>query len=175
MSDLVPIERIENRIYLIRGQKVILDRDLAELYGVKTFVLNQAVKRNRERFPEDFMFSLTREEILSISQFVISSSGRPDDTLKFAKNVNAFTEQGIAMLSGVLHSKRAILVNIAIMRAFIRLRQILSTHKELAQKLSELETRVEKHDSAIMAIFEAIRRLMVPAEEPGKKIGFLQP
>ena len=167
MSDLVPIERIESKIYLIRGQKVMLDRDLAELYGVETFVLNQAVKRNIERFPEDFMFSLTRKEILNISQIVIS--------LKFSKNVNAFTEQGIAMLSGILKSKRAILVNIAIMRAFVRLRHILATHKELARKLEELERKVEGHDVEIRSIFEAIRQLMAPGPAgTGKKIGFLE-
>ncbi len=136
MNNLVPAERITDKIYLIRDHKVILDRYLAGLYGVKTFVLNQAVRRNRERFPDDFMFSLTREEILRISQFVISSPEQPADSLKFSKNVNAFTEQGIAMLSDILRSKRAVAVNIAVMRASVRLRQMLSTHKELAQKLS---------------------------------------
>jgi len=170
MSSLIPIERIENKIYLIRGHKVMLDRDLAEMYGVKTFVLNQAVKRNKDRFPEDFLFSLTRQEILSISQFVISSLG---ETLKFSKNVNVFTEQGIAMLSGVLRSKRAVQVNIVIVRAFVRLRQILSTHKKLAQKLRELEQRVGSHDENIFEIFEAIRKLMQPPEKPTKKIGFI--
>ena len=112
------------------------------------------------------MFSLTRKEILNISQIVIS--------LKFSKNVNAFTEQGIAMLSGILKSKRAILVNIAIMRAFVKLRQILSTHKELAQKLAELERKIEKHDVEIRSIFEAIRQLMSPPEKVVKKVGFLK-
>lgn len=169
MTNLVPAERIEKKIYMIRGRKVMLDKDLAALYGVKTFVLNQAVKRNRLRFPEDFMFSLTRQEILGISQIVISSS-----SIKFSKNVNVFTEQGIAMLSGILNSKRAILVNIAIMRAFVRLRRLISNHKELAQKLSELEGKVEKHDSEITAIFDAIRRLMAPEVVRTKKIGFMQ-
>jgi len=168
MSDLIPVERIENRIYLIRGQKVMLDRDLAELYGVPTFVLNQAVKRNLERFPSDFMFSLTRQEITRISQIVISSS-----TLKFSKNVNVFTEQGIAMLSSVLRSKQAIQVNIAIMRAFVKLRKFIINHKGLAQKIKELENKSEKHDVEIQAIFEAIRRLMEPDEKPIKKIGFV--
>ncbi len=172
MSDLIPAERIEDKIYLIRGHKVMLDRDLAKLYGVKTFVLNQAVKRNRERFPEDFMFSLTRQEILRISHFVIPSTGRRQTTIKFSKSVNAFTEQGLAMLSGILRSKRAVQVNIAIMRAFVRLRQILSTHKELAQKLKELEQKVEDHDGQIHAIFDAIRQLMKPVEKPIRRIGF---
>ena len=167
MSHLIPAERIESKIYLIRGQKVMLDRDLAELYGVKTFVLNQAVKRNRERFPEDFMFSLTRQEISSISQFVISSS------IKFSKNVNAFTEQGVAMLSGVLRSRRAVQVNIAIMRAFVKLRRIISTHKELKEKLGQLEKKFTKHDVEIKSIFDAIRQLMMPQKQ-SKKIGFLK-
>ncbi|MDD5382982.1 MAG: ORF6N domain-containing protein, partial [Candidatus Margulisbacteria bacterium] len=128
MEEIVPIERIENRIYLIRGQKVMLDRDLAELYGVNTWRLNEQVKRNRERFPEDFMFSLTRQEILSISQIAIPSS------IKFARNVNAFTEQGVAMLSSVLRSRKAVLVNIQIMRAFVRMKQSLYAHRELALK-----------------------------------------
>jgi hypothetical protein len=172
MANMMPAQRIENKIFLIRGQKVMLDRDLAELYGVKTFVLNQAVRRNKERFPEDFMFSLTKQEILRISQFVISSLRSQLVTLKFSKNVNVFTEQGIAMLSGVLRSKRAIQVNIAIMRAFVKLRQILSTHKELAHKLSQLEKKIEDHDEEIKAIFDAIRRLMAGPEKPKKKIGF---
>jgi hypothetical protein len=106
MAEIIPLERIERRIYLIRGQKVMLDRDLAELYGVKTFVLNQAVKRKCYRFPEDFMFNLTRKEMMDLSQTVISS------TIKHAPNVNVFTEQGVAMLSGVLNSKRAVRANI---------------------------------------------------------------
>lgn len=150
----------------------MLDRDLAELYDVKTFVLNQAVKRNRDRFPPDFMFSLTRWEILSISQFVISSLGQQNTSLKFSKNVNAFTEQGIAMLSGILRSKRAVQVNIAIMRAFVRLRAIFFSHKELAQKLKELEQRVGKHNSQIYDIFDAIRKLMIIPEKPMGKFGF---
>jgi hypothetical protein len=174
MDSLVPLETIENRIYFIRGQKVMLDSDLARLYGVKTFVLNQAVKRNLERFPDDFMFSLSKQEIMRISQIVISSDDRPSSSLKFSKNINVFTEQGIAMLSGVLKSKRAILVNIAIMRAFVRLRKILSSHKELADKLNELEAKFKKHDSQIVGIFEAIRQLMAYEEKPKGKMGFLQ-
>ncbi len=164
MKNLIPEEVIESKIFLLRGQKIMLDRDLAKLYGVETKVLNQAVKRNIHRFPQDFMFSLTRKEILRMSQFVTS--------LKFSKNINAFTEQGVAMLSSVLRSKRAIRVNIAIMRAFVKLRRIFSAHKELAHKLSELETRIEKHDTEIQEIFEAIRQLMSPYEKPKRRIGF---
>ena len=129
MVKIMPQETIEQKIFLIRSQKVMLSSHLALLYGVNTSALIQAVRRNIERFPEDFMFTLTREEILNLSQFVISSK------LKHAPNVYAFTEQGVAMLSSVLHSKRAIQVNIAIMHAFVKLRQILSTHKELAHIL----------------------------------------
>ena len=164
MKELIPEEVVEHKIFLIRGQRVMLDSDLAKLYGIGTKVLNQAVKRNIDRFPQDFMFSLTREEIGRMSQFVTS--------LKFYKNINVFTEQGVAMLSSVLRSKRAVHVNIAIMRAFVKLRQVLSTHKELAHKLKELEQKIEKHDKEIQNIFEAIRQLMSPPEEPKKRIGF---
>ena len=171
-QDLTPfftpffLERIERSIYLIRGQKVLLDRDLADLYGLETRVLNQAVSRNIDRFPSDFMFALTREEIMRISQTVISSK------IKYAKRVYAFTEQGVAMLSSVLRTKRAVQVNVEIMRAFVRLRQFLSSQAELARKLKELERHLKDHDEQIQTIFEAIRQLMTPPEEPGKKIGF---
>ena len=164
----IPAERIEKAILLVRGQKVMLDRDLAVLYGVETRALNQAVKRNRDRFPDDFMFELTRDEIRNISQSVICSS-----TMKHAKNAYAFTEQGVAMLSSVLHSKRAVQVNIEIMRVFVRLREMMATHKELAFKLIELEERLEGHDEQIQNIFEAIRRLMTPPDPPRKKFGFV--
>lgn len=167
MSNLIPEERIENKIFLIRGQKVMIDRDMAELYGVSTSRLNEQVKRNMERFPADFMFSLTKQEILSISQFATSSS------LKFSKHVNAFTEQGIAMLSGVLRSKRAILVNIAIMRAFVKLKQVLATHVEVSKKLKELQQRVDGHDAEIKNIFDAIHKMVEPENKP-QKIGFLR-
>ncbi|MBU1863726.1 MAG: ORF6N domain-containing protein [Candidatus Omnitrophica bacterium] len=166
MKKLVKHEVIEQRIYLIRGQRIMLDRDLAQLYGVETRVLNQAVRRNRDRFPDDFIFSLTRREILNLSQIVISSN------IKHAPNVFAFTEQGVAMLSSVLRSKRAAHVNIAIMRAFVKLRQVLSLNKDLALKLSDLERKIEKHDSDIQAIFSAIRQLMAPPETPKRRIGF---
>ena len=159
----IPIEHIEHAIFLIRGEKVMLDRDLAELYGVETRVLNQAVRRNLERFPSDFMFELTREEITGISQIVTSSK------LKFSKRVTAFTEQGVAMLSSVLRSKRAILVNVEIMRTFVRLRQMLSSNTELAKQLKELE---RKYDRQFKVVFDAIRQLMTPPEPKRKQIGF---
>ena len=169
MKDLIPQEIIERKIYLIRGQKVMLSTHLAKLYGVKTKVLIQAVKRNIKRFPKDFMFQLSWEEAQSSrSQFVTLKKGQNIKYLPYA-----FTEQGVAMLSSVLNSERAIQVNIAIMRAFVKLREILSTHKELAYKLKELETKIEKHDEEIIAIFEAIRQLMAPPpEKPKPRIGF---
>ena len=172
MKDLIPTEQIERAIFLIRGQKVILDADLAKLYGVTTFNLNKTVTRNRDRFPGDFMFRLTYQEVRSlIFQFGISkTSGRGGRRhLPYA-----FTEQGVAMLSSVLRSKRAVQVNIAIMRAFVRLRQVLSSNKELASKLAELERKLESHDGQIRSLFEAIRQLMTPIELPPKprRIGF---
>ena len=169
MTELVPIELIASRIYLIRGVKVMLDRDLAELYGVETGALNRAVKRNAERFPEDFMFQITGEEAeLLRCQTGISKPGRGGRRyLPYA-----FSEQGVAMLSSVLNSKRAIEVNIAIMRTFVQLRKTLDSHAELARKLSDLEKRFQNHDEQIQAIFEAIRQLMAPPDKKVKKIGF---
>ncbi|MEO5959132.1 MAG: ORF6N domain-containing protein [Opitutaceae bacterium] len=149
----IPAERIESRIYLVRGQKVMLDRDLAELYGVETRALNQAVSRNRQRFPGDFMFSLTRDEIRNLSQIVISSG------FKHAPRVLVFTEQGVAMLSGLLNSPRAIAVNVGIMRAFVRLRQLITSNADLARKLAALE---RKYDAQFKMVFDAIRELMAP-------------
>ena len=162
---LVRVETIQNLIYLIRDQKVLLDRDLAALYGVETRVLNQAVRRNFDRFPEDFMFALDRAEIMRISQTVISSK------LRFSKSVLAFTEQGVAMLSSVLHSTRAVQVNIEIMRTFVRLRQLLASNADLARKLAALE---RKYDRKFRIVFEAIRELMVePAPESARReMGF---
>ncbi|MCX5714017.1 MAG: ORF6N domain-containing protein [Candidatus Omnitrophica bacterium] len=170
MKDLIPQEIIENKIYLTRGRKVMMDSDLAKLYRVKTFNLNKAVNRNLDRFPEDFMFQLSREEAKDlIFQFGISSWGG------VRKLPYVFTEQGVAMLSSVLRSKRAIQVNIAIMRTFVKLKAILSTHKELAHKLNELERKIEKHDVDIQSVFEAIRQLMAPPpEKPRRMIGFKQ-
>ena len=147
----IPVERLERAIFIIRGEKVMIDRDLAELYGVETRTLNQSVRRNLERFPPDFMFELTREEIAGISQFVTSS------TLKFSKRVTVFTEQGVAMLSSVLRSKRALAVNVEIMRTFVKLRQILNANADLARRLDEVEG---KYDEQFKVVFDAIRLLM---------------
>ena len=163
---LIPAGRIDQLIFLVRGHRVMLDRDLAHLYGVQTRVLNQAVRRNLDRFPDDFLFSLTRQEVRNISQIVTCS------TLKHARHVFAFTEQGVAMLSSVLNSPRAVQVNIEIMRAFVRLREVVATSQELAQKLGELERKIAGHDEEIKTIFEAIRQLMTPPEQPHKEIGF---
>ena len=156
-------------IYLIRAQKVMLDSDLADLYGVETKILKRAVKRNHERFPEDFMFQLNNQELISLRcQNGTSKMGHGGSRyLPYA-----FTEQGVAMLSGVLTSPRAIKVNIAIMRAFVRLREVLASHKELARKLEELERHLRDHDEQIQAIFSAIRQLMAQPEKPSKRIGF---
>jgi phage regulator Rha-like protein len=168
-SNLIPQEIIEQKIYLIRGHKVMLSNHLAELYDVEVRSLIQAVKRNKDRFPDDFMLQLTDAEFQNLkSQIVISSWGGFRRSTPYA-----FTEQGVAMLSSVLRSKRAIQVNIAIMRAFVKLREILSTHKDLAQKLNELEHKIERHDEEITAIFEAIRQLMAPPpREAKRRIGF---
>ena len=165
-SSIIPIERVEQKIYLISGHKIMLDRDLAALYGVETRVLNQAVKRNSARFPSDFMFKLNRDEIMRISQIVISSEQLE---IKFSKQVFAFTEQGVAMLSGVLKSPRAIEVNIAIMRTFVKLRQMLASNAELSRRLEELES---KYDEQFRIVFEAIRELMIPPEPKKNPIGF---
>ena len=171
MKNLVLPESIEKRIFVIRGHKVMLDKDLAVLYRVKPIALRQQVKRNKERFPEDFMFQLTEGE----AEILVSQNVIPSKRSLGGYKPYAFTEQGIAMLSGVLHSKHAIQVNIAIMRAFVRLRRVLSNHKELAHKLKELERKIENHDEQIIAIFEAIRQLMEPpAEKPKWRIGFRQ-
>ena len=166
MKPTKSLKHIEKLIYIIRGNKVMLDSDLARLYGVETRVLKQAVRRNKKRFPDDFIFELTREEIMGISQIVTSSK------IKYSKSVHAFTEQGVAMLSSVLNSERAIEVNIEIMRAFVRVREMLGAQKELASKLKELENSIQDHDEQIQTIFEAIRQLMTPSEKPKKKIGF---
>ncbi|PIW63315.1 MAG: DNA-binding protein, partial [Candidatus Omnitrophica bacterium CG12_big_fil_rev_8_21_14_0_65_45_16] len=155
---------IEQKIFLIQGQKVMIDRDLANLYGVSTKALLQAVRRNKKRFPTDFAYQLTEQEFNNLrSQFVTSSWGGRR-YLPYA-----FTEQGIAMLSSVLRSERAVLVNIAIMRAFVKLREAMVAHKELASQLKVLERKVGEHDEEIQAIFKAIRQLMVPPPEKPKR------
>jgi len=167
MSDLIPVEAIANRIYLVRGHKVLLDRDLAELYQVETRVLTQAVRRNIKRFPDDFMFMLKEREFnLLMSQSVISKTTGRGGT---RKSPMAFTEQGVAMLSSVLRSERAIDVNIAIMRAFVKMRQMLATHEDLRRKIEEMESR---YDEQFQVVFEAIRQLLEADEKPKRKIGF---
>jgi len=173
---IVPAERVERSILFIRGQKVMLDSDLAKLYGVQTKVLIQAVKRNIDRFPEDFMFQLTVREVEGLrcqfgtsnlrSQIVTSRWGG----LRYLPY--AFTEQGVAMLSSVLRSRRAVQVNIEIMRAFVRLRRILASNRELARKLDELE---RKYDRQFAVVFDAIRQLMAPSVPRRRKIGFTAP
>lgn len=166
MDAIVPVEVIEGKIYMIRGHKVMLDSDLAELYGVPTRRLTEQVKRNISRFPADFMFQLTSEEAKYLrSQIAISSSGHGGR--RYLPYV--FTEQGVAMLSSVLNSERAIHVNIAIVRAFVKLREMLATHKDLARKLNEME---KKYDAQFRVVFDAIRQLMAPPEPKKKKIGF---
>jgi ORF6N domain-containing protein len=165
--EIIPAVRIAQAIFIIRGQKVILSQDLASLYGVTVAALTQAVRRNANRFPKDFLFQLTVEEFTNLkSQIVISSWGG------LRSRPHAFTEQGVAMLSSVLKSERAVKVNIAIMRAFVKLRETLETNRELARKFSELEKRVGKHDDEIGAIIDAIRQLMAPPEKPRREIGF---
>ncbi|MGW8256097.1 MAG: ORF6N domain-containing protein [Thermoguttaceae bacterium] len=180
-KSLIPVERIEQSILLIRNHKVMLDRDLASLYDVPTKALNQAVKRNLDRFPEDFMFQLTWEEAETLrSQSVTLNIGQGEPsrsqsvTLKRGQNPKyrpyAFTEQGVAMLSSVLRSERAVLVNVEIMRTFVRLRQMLASNAELARKLDNLE---RKYDAQFKIVFDAIRQLMIPPEaKPKRKIGF---
>lgn len=165
-SSVIRASSIERRIFFVRGQKVMTDTDLAALYRVPTGAFNQAVRRNIQRFPADFMFQLTTEEAENLrSQFVISSWGGRR-YLPFV-----FTEQGVAMLSSVLKSDRAIQVNIAIMRAFVKLREILDTHRDLAQRLEELELKYQRHDGQIRDVFNAIRALL--AAQPAKRpIGF---
>ncbi|MGB7957832.1 MAG: ORF6N domain-containing protein [Minisyncoccia bacterium] len=172
---IVPIEVIEHSIYLIRGQKVMLDNDLADLYGVATFNLNKAVKRNRSRFPEDFMFQLTKEEADSLRSQSTTSN------LRFQFGISslnyggrrylpyAFTEHGVAMLASVLKSERAIAMNILIIRVFIKLRELLATHKDLARKMEEIEHRQDEQAIKIDAI---IKLLMEPPEEPRRPMGF---
>jgi hypothetical protein len=167
-AELIRPPQIEQAILLIRGQRVMLDRDLAVMYGVATGNLNKAVRRNLSRFPGDFMFQLTADEADSL-RFQIGSLQKG---LHFKYLPFVFTQEGVAMLSGVLKSPRAEQVNIAIMRAFVRLRETLSLHKELTHKLCELERKIENHDESIRTLFEAIHQLMLPPKQPRKEIGF---
>ena len=160
----VAAKQIEQRIFMIRGQKVILDRDLAELYEVETKQVKRAVRRNMERFPDDFMFELTKKEFENLRYHFDTSSWGGTRYMPLA-----FTEEGVAMLSSVLRSKRAVQVNIEIMRAFVRLRQMLDAHKDLRRKLAALE---KKYDDQFKIVFEAIAELMTPPEKSPRKIGF---
>ncbi len=165
MPNIVPQEAIEAKILWIRGKKVMLDRHLGQLYGVKAIALRQQVKRNKKRFPDDFMFQLSKEEAdFLVSQNVIPSQKSYGGSLPYA-----FTEQGIAMLSSVLNSERAIEVNIAIMRAFVKMRQLLEKHKGLLRKIEEME---KKYDYQFRVVFEAIRNIIKEEEKPGRRIGF---
>jgi len=175
MTDLISQDQIENKIYMIRGKKVMLDKDLAGLYGVQTKRLNEQVKRNIKRFPDDFMFQLSLEETESLrSQFAtlkdIGGRGKHSKYLPFA-----FTENGVAMLSGVLNSDRAIEVNIQIMRTFTMIRRLIDTHKEVAQKISQLERKYEHHDFQIQKLFDKVREIPILREERSAKIkGFIK-
>ncbi len=165
-ESLVPMERIERTIFVIRGQKVMLDADLAELYGVLTKVLNQAVKRNKERFPVDFMFQLTKEE----KDEVVTNCDHLK-RLKFSPTLpHAFTEHGAIMLATILNSPVAVQASIQVVRAFVKLREILATHKDLARKLNEME---KKYDAQFKVVFDAIRQLMTPPEPKRQQIGFI--
>ena len=188
-KELIPIGRIAQSIHVFRGQKVIVDWELAQLYGVAAKVLNQAVKRNRERFPGDFMFQLNAKEFENLKSQIVTSREERSETemlsTKWSQSVTssskyrgktyrpyAFTEQGVAMLSSILRSDRAVKVIIAIMRAFVQLRETLESNRDLARKFAELEKHVGKHDNEIAAIINAIRLLMAPPEKPQREIGF---
>ena len=167
MSAIAPIERIEHAIYLIRGQRVMVDRDLAALYGVSTKALKQTVRRNAKRFPDDFMFELTPDEFQRLRSQIVTSKPERRGGTQYAPMT--FTEQGVAMLSGLLNSDRAIEVNILIMRTFVKLRRMLETHAALARKLTEMEQR---YDQQFRAVFEALNELLSPPGPPRKPIGF---
>jgi len=167
-KSIIPAESLINKILVIRSQKVILDRDLAVLYGVETRALKQAVRRNIKRFPKDFMFVLSKKEI----ERMVSQNVIPSKSFFGGAKPMAFTEQGVAMLSSVLNSERAIEVNILIMRAFVKLREIISTHKKVEEKLKELENKLKEHDDEIVQIIQVINQLITPLTTPKKKIGF---
>jgi hypothetical protein len=171
-SAIVAVEKIESRIHIVRGQRVMLDEDIAQLYGIPTFALNQAVKRNLGRFPDDFAFALTPHEVTDlISQTVISSSAHGGRR----KPPRAFTEQGVAMLSSVLRSPQAVRVNIEIMRTFIRLRRLLATPGELVSQLQQLAETVQLHDSQIKTILDVLQKMLTPPpdDKSKRRIGFL--
>jgi hypothetical protein len=166
-QQLTPVETIAGKIFLIRGQKVMLDRDLAALYGVKAIALRQQVKRNKDRFPPDFMFQLSKQE----TEILLSQNVIPSRRSLGGYRPNAFTEHGVAMLSSVLNSQRAVQINILIIRAFVKLREVLATHNDFARKLEEKE---KKYDAQLRAVFEAIRKLTAPPLLSQKRqIGFV--
>jgi len=166
MDKMMPVERIENKIYILRGQKIMIDRDLAGLYGVPNKVFMQAIKRNKERFPSDFMFQLNKKETAILRSQIVTSSWGGRRYLPYA-----FTEQGVAMLSSVLHSQRAIRVNIQIVRTFAKLRQILSSHADLRRKIEEMES---KYDQQFQVVFRAIKALINEPLKKIRKIGFVK-
>lgn len=169
MSDLLPTARIQQRILFIRGKRVILDSDLARFYGVTTFNLNKAVARNPDRFPDDFVFTLTPEELAALKfQFGIAKPGRGGRRTP----PKVFTEQGVAMLASVLRTDRAAAVSVALIRAFVRLREMLTENRQLAAKLAALERQLSTHDGAIRELFAAIRQLLSPTPRPKREIGF---
>lgn len=169
-DSLLITTRIESKIFVVRGHRIILDQNLAVLYGVTTAALNQAVARNADRFPEDFAFRLTVSEAAALkSQIVISKGGRGG---RRRSTPRAFTEQGVAMLSSVLKSKRAVLVNVAIMRTFVRLREILGRHRQLLRRLEQLEQKMGTHDQSIREIFEALQQLVTEPPRPPRRIGY---
>ena len=168
---IIPDEVITSKIYLMRGMKVMIDKDLAILYGVETRSLNQAVKRNIKRFPKDFMFQLNEKEVMNWkSQIVISNS----EKMGLRKNPYAFTEQGVAMLSSVLNSDRAIMVNIQIIRIFTKMREMLLMHKDILLKLEKIELEVSDHDEKIKLIFEYLKQLLIQPKQDRTQIGFKQ-
>ena len=181
-NELLPIAQIQARIHFVRGKRVMLDADLARFYGVTTFNLNKAVGRNVDRFPEDFAFVLTLEEMrnLIFQSGISSSQAAGGEDLRKTKRsyggrrkpARAFTEQGVAMLASVLRSPRAVVVSVALVRAFAQLRELLTTHRELATKLTELERKLSGHDHAIRNLFETIRQLLEPPERPAREMGF---
>ena len=167
-SSILPAETVINKILVVRNQKVILDRDLAVLYNVETRVLKQAVRRNLKRFPGDFMFVLSKKEI----EQMVSQNVIPSKSYFGGANPMVFTEQGVAMISSVLNSERAIEVNILIMRAFVKLREIISTHKKVEEKLKEIENRLKKYDDQIVQIIQVINQLIAFPQPQKRKIGF---
>lgn len=169
-TSIVPAHNIEQRIFLIRNKRVMLDEHLAEIYGVQTKNLNKAVLRNRERFPEDFTFQLTPQEWHALRFQIGTSKKKGRGGRRYLPY--AFTEHGAVMLASVLNSPIAIKASIQVVRAFVRLREILTTHKELGEKLVQLEKKIGRHDEEIRTLFEAIRRLMQPPEKPRRQIGF---